>query len=621
MNDTDQNDISEEPTDGTEPAGNTESTTDTDAPQTQAEPEALEPTGPTFADLGLHPALVRAVSDLGYQEPTPIQAEAIPVLLTGRDLLGLAATGTGKTAAFTLPMLHHIASGETGHAPNDRRPQGLVLVPTRELARQAARAASGYAQHLPISVLEVYGGASMRQQLSALRRGVDVVVGTPGRVKDHVERGSLDLSALAVVVLDEADEMLDMGFQEDMEAILNAASGDEQSALFSATFPPRLRDIAGRHLNDPQKIEVRGKSDGHKPDIREVVHVVHRSDKALALSRVLDMEGPEAALVFCRTRADVDGLAAELDRSGARVEALHGGLSQNERDRVMYRLREGIASLVIATDVAARGLDVDRLSHVVNFDMPEAPEQYVHRIGRTGRAGRKGVAITLAEPRDRRRFKNIERLVKRRIPVAPVPSVSDLRQARLRRLGQRVVDVHEADEPVLEPYLGLAEDMADERDATELLAAALRALAVATGQEGGEEIEIADASRSGQRSPYRQRQDRGGDRDRSYDRRAPPRRDGPPQGGNRGGFGRGPQQGWARVFVGLGGDAGMRPKDLVGAIAGETRLNGRDVGAIKIFSRFCLVDVPSGSEREVIEALRNTSLRGRRVMVRLDRDS
>ena len=577
------------------------------SPDETETPEEEAADGPRFADLGLHPALLRAVDDLGYEEPTPIQAEAIPLLLTGRDLLGLAATGTGKTAAFSLPLLHRLS--ELPHDDSeDPRPRALVLVPTRELARQASRALQGYAQHTPVRGLEVYGGASMRFQLRGLKQGVDVVVGTPGRVKDHVERGSLDLSALRFLVLDEADEMLDMGFQEDLEAILDTASKERQTALFSATFPPRLRDIAAKHLSEPLRVEVRNQEDGVEPDIREVVHVVHRSDKPAALARVLAMEAPEAALVFCRTRADVDALAAELDREGTRVEALHGGLSQSERDRVMYRLREGIASLVIATDVAARGLDVDRLTHVVNFDMPDAPEQYVHRIGRTGRAGRSGVAITLAEPRDRRKFKNIQRLVKRRIPVAPVPSVDDLRQARLERLGERVVEVLSEDEPVLERYRAVAEDLSDELDAVDLLAAALRALAEATGEEGADQREIADASQRG--GP---RRDRGP--------RTPFQGGGPRGGGGGGGGGRPVQEGWTRLFVGLGGDGGVRPKDLVGAIAGETRLSGRDVGAIKIFSRFSLVDVPAGAEREVIQGLRNTKLRGHKVVVRLDRDA
>ncbi len=550
-----------------------------------------------FGDLGLHAGLVGAVESLGYDTPTPIQAQAIPILLTGSDLLGLAATGTGKTAAFALPMLHHLV---TGSRPSERRPRALILVPTRELARQVGRAVREYGQGTPLRVLEVYGGASMSFQYRQLKDGVDVVVGTPGRVLDHIERRNLDLRSIQVVTLDEADEMLDMGFQEDLEAILETAPPERQTALFSATFPPRLEDIARRHLKHPARVEARPTSEDERPDIREIVHMVPRHHKAAALVRTLAFEAPEAALIFCRTRADVDELAGLLDDAGTRVEALHGGLSQAERDRVMSRLREGIADLVVATDVAARGLDVSRLTHVVNYDVPEVAEQYVHRIGRTGRAGRSGVAITLAEPRDRRRLRAIEQLTHRRLAAAPVPSAEDLAAARLERLGNRVLEAITDADSDLEAYRSLAEDLADSLDPLDIAAAALQALARASGEEPGEAESIPDASFSVER--------------RDKGPRGP--RPGRGQGSDAGGR---PAGGWTRLFVGLGRQAGIRPGDLVGAIAGETRLSGRAIGAIRITGAFSLVDVPSEAADEVIRALSRTTLRGRKVAVRRDR--
>ncbi|RME23661.1 MAG: DEAD/DEAH box helicase [Deltaproteobacteria bacterium] len=555
---------------------------------------------PAFRDLGLHPALVEAVEALGYEQPTPIQAAAIPVMLEGGDVLGLAATGTGKTAAFTLPMLHRMATSD--RAP-DGRPRGLVLVPTRELARQVGRAVRRYGQRLAVRVLEVYGGASIGYQWKQLQRGVDVVVGTPGRVLDHLRRDNVDLGAVEVVVLDEADEMLDMGFQDDLEAILHATPGGHQTALFSATFPPRLVDVARRHLHQPARIEALPSSEQERPDIREVLHVVPRRLKAAALARTLILESPEAALVFCRTRADVDELARLLDAEGTRVEALHGGMGQAERDRVVARLREGTASLVVATDVAARGLDIDRLTHVVNFDVPEVAEQYVHRIGRTGRAGRSGVAITLAEPRDRRRVHAIEALTGRRLPVEPVPSADDLRTARLERLAERVLEAVTADSDALDPYRAVAAELSEALDPVDVAAAALQALAIASGEHQSEVEQIPDeAFAILRRQPGRSRHPR------SHGGAGP--------GSDAGGR---PRGGWTRLYISAGRDAGVRPGDLVGAIAGETGLSGRAVGAIRISSGYSLVDVPSTEADRVIRALSRTKIRGRKVKVRRDR--
>jgi len=556
-----------------------------------------------FADLGLRPELVRAIAGLGYEEPTPIQREAIPPLLEGRDLLGQAATGTGKTAAFALPLLERLAGGGAGgDAETGGAPRALVLVPTRELAIQVSEAVHKYGRDLPVRVLPIYGGQPIGRQLRALERGVDVVVATPGRALDHLSRGTLDLSRLEAVVLDEADEMLDMGFAEDIEAILDETPPERQTVLFSATMPPRIEGIARRHLRDPVRIRIGGGPEaapGETPRIRESAYLVARSYKPAALGRILDVEAPAAALVFCRTREEVDALTETLNGRGYRAEALHGGMSQEQRDRVMGRLRSGVADLLVATDVAARGLDVEHLSHVVNYNVPSAPEAYVHRVGRVGRAGREGVAITLAEPREHRMLKTIERVTGRRIPVEKVPTVADLRARRLELTRAALEEILlEGD---LEGYRVVVETLADEFDVMEVALAAVKlAHEAGGGVEDEEEIPQIELhpERDGDRRRGRERRgERPGER-----RRARSRGDGMP-----------------RLFIGAGRSAHIRPQDLVGAIAGETGLSGRDIGAIEIADRFSLVEVPEEAANEVITALRNTTIKGRKVNVRRER--
>ncbi len=411
----------------------------------------------TFADLALCPELLRALSALGYEEPTPIQREAIPPLLQGRDLLGQAATGTGKTAAFALPVLERIPR-------HDRRgePTALVLVPTRELAVQVSEAIHRYGRELGGRVLPLYGGQPIGRQLRALERGVDVVVATPGRALDHIARRTLRLRGLQMVVLDEADEMLDMGFADDIEAILQDVPEDRQTVLFSATMPPRIDGMARRHLHDPVRIQLgRATSPpGEASLVRQRAYVVPRAHKAAALGRVLDVEAPVAALVFCRTRDEVDQLTETLNGRGYRAEALHGGMDQEQPDRVMGRLCGGTAELLVATDVAARGLDIEQLTHVVNYDVPSAPDSYVHRIGRVGRAGRQGVAITLAEPREHRMLKTIERATKQRIAVEKLPTVADLRARRLELTRAALRESLLGDD--LDPFRVVVEPLADE---------------------------------------------------------------------------------------------------------------------------------------------------------------
>ncbi|MDT4950129.1 MAG: ATP-dependent helicase DeaD, partial [Pseudonocardiales bacterium] len=379
----------------------------------------------TFADLALRDELRRALDALGYEEPTPIQREAIPALLAGSDVVGQAATGTGKTAAFALPLLQRLE-------PAGSAPQALVLVPTRELAIQVAEAVHRYGRELRARVLAVYGGQPIGRQIRALQAGVDVVVATPGRAIDHLTRRTVSFDQLRTVVLDEADEMLDMGFAEDIEAIMSAVPKERQTVLFSATLPARIDGLVRRYLHDPVKVRIhRERGDAETALVRQTAYLVPRQHKASALGRLLDIESPAAAVVFCRTREEVDSLGETLGARGYRVEALHGGMTQDQRDRVMSRVRNRTAELLVATDVAARGLDIDHLTHVINYDLPSAPDSYVHRIGRVGRAGREGVAITLVEPRQHRLLKTIEKATKQKITVETLPTVADLRAHQL----------------------------------------------------------------------------------------------------------------------------------------------------------------------------------------------
>ncbi|MDT5043810.1 MAG: ATP-dependent helicase DeaD [Actinoplanes sp.] len=548
-----------------------------------------------FAALELRPELLKALTALGYEEPTPIQREAIPPLLAGHDLLGQAATGTGKTAAFALPLLHRLVIGGPGEGP-----AALILVPTRELAEQVSQAVHRYGRDLGVRVLPVYGGQPIGRQLQALQRGVDVVVGTPGRVLDHINRETLDLSYVSTVVLDEADEMLDMGFAEDIEAILGETPQQRQTVLFSATMPPRIDAIARRHLRDPDRIQMGRESSapGEIPLIRQSAYVVARAHKPAALGRVLDVEVPTAAIIFCRTREEVDQLTEILNGRGYRAEALHGGMSQDQRDRVMGRLRAGSTELLVATDVAARGLDIEQLTHVVNYNVPAAPEAYVHRIGRVGRAGREGAAITLAEPREQRMLKAIERLTRQRINIEKVPTVTDLRARRLELTRTALQASLQSDD--LDRFRVVVESLSDEYDVETVALAAVKLAHEAAGGDV-DEVEIPSVARDAR--PDRDRGDRG-DRDRPGRGPAPRR---------------GTGEGVARLFFGLGKRAGVRPQDLVGAIAGESGLNARDIGAIQITDRFSLVEVPESAADMVISALQRSTIRGRKPTVRRER--
>jgi ATP-dependent RNA helicase DeaD len=524
-----------------------------------------------FDSLGLSKTLIASVTALGYEEPTPIQREAIPLLLAGGDLLGQAATGTGKTAAFALPLLYRLgrSKGERG------KPRALVLVPTRELAMQVAEAFYNYAKGSHLTVVPLYGGAPMDHQIRALRRGAEVIVATPGRALDHLRRSTLDLSHVEVLVLDEADEMLDMGFAEDIDALIAVTPDTRQTALFAATFAPRILSIAGRHLKSPTRVQIaqEKRAPGKLPQVRQVVYIVGRRQKIDALGRILDFESARSAIVFCRTRIEVDELTDTLNAHGFVAQALHGGMMQKQRDRVMQAFRGEKIEILVATDVAARGLDIDHVSHVINFDLPSAPEVYVHRIGRTGRIGREGVAITLAEPREQRFLKNIERLTKQKIEVGRLPSESDLKKRRMEAmkelLRKRVAGggLDEARE--------LIASLADELDVLDVAAAAVLI--------AGDGTERAAAAAAAEEEPARA-----------------PRE----------------QSGALRLLrISVGKEEGIRPGDLVGAIAGEAGISSSLIGAIKIHDDYSLAEIPEEIADEVVAALKRTKIRGHKVTI------
>ena len=603
-----------------------------------------------FAELGLDPRITATLTTLGYEEPTPIQSAAIPVLLEGRDVLGQAATGTGKTAAFTLPLIQRAALGvevvgrvvegaETDDGADDAAidverggPAVLILVPTRELAMQVGEAVHKYGKGLGMRAVPVYGGQDIRRQLRALERGADVVIATPGRALDHIRRNTLKLGNIRSVVLDEADEMLDMGFAEDLEAILSAAPTTRQTALFSATLAPRIRALAERHLNHPVRVSIPGERSeaGALPRVRQTAYIVSRAHKIAALGRLLDVEAPTLAFVFCRTRTEVDELTETLNGRGYRSEALHGGMSQDQRDRVMRRVRANATDLLIATDVAARGLDVEHVSHVVNYDVPSAPDAYVHRIGRTGRAGREGVAITLCEPRERRLLRNIESVTKQKIEISTVPTVADLRARRLELTRGSLEEALLEGEESLETYRVVVNALAAEYDVVDIAAAAVK-LADERGRDGdGAEEEIPDIQSVERprlarehRGPRGERDERGGRGERAVRGERTFREDRDPRadrGSRRGGRGRQADLDVTRVYVGAGRKSGVRPGDLVGAIANEARVDSSNIGAIEIADRFSLVEVPERMAERIIDALRSSTIKGKRVTVRRDRD-
>jgi ATP-dependent RNA helicase DeaD len=538
------------------------------APISEIEPETETPAITVgFDELGLSEPLMKAVRDAGYEAPTPIQAQAIPVLLAGRDMVGQAQTGTGKTAAFGLPAIQQID-------PARNAVQALILAPTRELAVQVAGEIHKFAGHTDIRVVPVYGGQPIDRQFRALRIGAHIVVGTPGRVLDHLRRASLDLSKVRLCVLDEGDEMLALGFVDDIEAIFAELPEERQMALFSATMPPRIAALAKKYLRNPERVAIQARKRTVETT-NQTYYEVPAGRKLDALARVLDMETPGSTIVFCRTRKETEEVADALRVRGYAAEALHGEMVQAERDRTMRRFREGQSDLLVATDVAARGLDIDSVTHVVNYDIPWDVEQYIHRIGRTGRAGRSGDAITLVEPRERRQLRQIEFMIGARIKPARIPTAADIAARRREVFKDALREALEAGE--FDGQLGVVEELVGDYDTAEVAAAALHLL---WELWVGRQAEVSEeAAADGEQ----------------------------------------PEAGMTRLFVGMGRQDGLRPGDLVGAIANEVGISGKSVGAIDILDRTAFVEVPSGRAPEVIEALERTKIRGKRVRVQVAR--
>jgi ATP-dependent RNA helicase DeaD len=542
----------------------------------------------SFAGLGLNEPVIQALTEVGYEFPTPIQAATIPVLLSGADLLGQAQTGTGKTAAFALPLLSRLDLTQ-------RAPQALVLVPTRELAIQVAEAFQKYAAHMRgFHVLPIYGGQSYTPQLNALKRGTHVVVGTPGRVMDHLERGTLALEGIRFVVLDEADEMLAMGFVDAIEAILSRTPQEKQVALFCATLPSAIRHICQRHLRNPREITIRSKTTT-ATNIRQRYWMVSGMHKLDALTRILEVESFDGMLVFARTKQSTVELADRLIARGFAAAALNGDLQQAQRERTIAQLKSGTIDILVATDVAARGLDVDRISHVVNFDVPHDTESYVHRIGRTGRAGRSGEAILFIAPRERNMLRIIERATRQPIEAMNLPTLDDVNQRRITRFKEKIATTLASG--AASAYRGVVEDFARESGADVVdVAAALASMAQGTTPLilSGKRADDADGRSE---RPHHAPSERP---ERSSSER--------PRPGGRKGARFGPQETY-RLDVGRA--HGVQPGNIVGALANEADLDGSQINGIDIQEDHTFVRLPAGMPPDVLERLQRVRVKGR----------
>ncbi|MDF1527556.1 MAG: DEAD/DEAH box helicase [Sedimenticola sp.] len=535
-----------------------------------------------FDSFGLSPAILKAIQDQGYETPTPIQAACITELLAGNDVLGQAQTGTGKTAAFALPLLSNLSLGA-------RDPQILILAPTRELALQVAEACQSYAKHLGgFNVLPIYGGQSISVQLRQLNRGAHVIVGTPGRVIDHMRRGTLKLGGLKSLVLDEADEMLKMGFIDDIEWIFEQAPADRQVALFSATMPDAIRKVAKKYLRNPVEIKIKSKSETVTA-IDQVHYVVSRTHKMDAMTRILEVEEFDGMIVFVRTKLATVEVADKLEAHGFAAEALNGDMNQAMRERTIDRLKQGKLDIVVATDVAARGLDVQRISHVVNFDIPNDPESYVHRIGRTGRAGRKGKALLFVQPREQRLLKTIEKTIRQPIPVKELPTAGDLSEHRIDTFVNTLRETMA--EQDLDYYYGLVSRMTQEHEmSTQDIAAALTYL----GQKDRPFIVKEVAPERPKRGESRGQKERGTyqsdtkPRERSASKSRGPKRNDVPM---------------ETYQLQVGSKHGVSPREVVGALANEAGLDGAHIGRIEISEETTLVDLPEGMPGDLLKHL------------------
>ena len=527
-----------------------------------------------FTSLSLRDEVMQAITELGYSTPTPIQAGMIPLMLTGVDVIGQAQTGTGKTAAFALPILHNFQP--------QRHVQALVLAPTRELALQVADSMTEYGKHLNVRVLAVYGGQPYGPQISRLNRGVDIVVGTPGRLLDLIERNALNIKHIHTLVLDEADEMLNMGFIEDIEKILAETPAERQTALFSATMPPRIRSLASRFMRDPQSVTIK-RDNTNALAIEQRYYLVHEADKTNALTRLFEIEPIKSALIFARTRAETATLANELVVRGIPAEAIHGDLDQNARERVLGRFRANQLKVLVATDVAARGLDIDDISHVFNYHLPDDAEVYIHRIGRTGRAGKTGVAITLLSPREKRRMREVEALTKQTVTKIELPTVADIHRYRESKVVEN-----------LKIWLGrgrykreleMVQELIDAGfDVTNIAAAAIK---IARADEKQRPIAEVGEVKSDYRSNEKQYKPKNAGRE-TFGRRELPIKS--PANRKRGDSSH--EEGMVRLKINKGRSSGIRPNDIVGTIAFHANIPGYTIGKIRIEDTFTFVDIP-----------------------------
>ena len=550
----------------------------------------------TFRDLGLGEPVLKALSDVGYETPSAIQAATIPTLLGGRDVVGLAQTGTGKTAAFALPILDRLDVSQ-------KTPQALVLAPTRELALQVCEAFEKYASHVRgVHVLPVYGGQGYGVQLSALRRGVHIIVGTPGRIMDHLDKGTLDLSELKYLVLDEADEMLKMGFAEDVETILADTPDTKQVALFSATMPAAIRRMSQQYLHDPQEITVKSKTTTSSKTTQRYL-VVQWQQKIDALTRILEVENFEGMIVFARTKSATEEVAEKLRARGYSAAAINGDIAQVQRERTVNQLKSGKLDILVATDVAARGLDVERISHVVNFDIPTDTESYVHRIGRTGRAGRTGDAISFVTPRERGLVRAIERATRQELTEMQLPSVDEVNVTRLARFDDRITAAL-GESARIARFRDIVAHYVRNHDVPEVDVAA----ALAVVAQGESPLLLDPEPERPARAPRE-----AGERPARFDRDD---RDGGGERGER--RPRAPRAGMATYRIAVGKRHRVEPRQIVGALANEGGLRRDDFGAIQIRPDFSLVELPADLPRGTLERLADTRISGKLIELRPD---
>ena len=544
-----------------------------------------------FADLGLPDDIQKAVSKVGFNEPSPIQSETIPLLMQGRDVVGLAQTGTGKTAAFALPILARIDAEK-------RHPQALVLAPTRELALQVADSFQSFADHLgKLEILPIYGGQAYGIQLSGLRRGAQIIVGTPGRVIDHLEKGSLDISQLEYLVLDEADEMLNMGFQEDVERILEDTPEDKQVALFSATMPNGIRRLSKNYLDNPAEVTVKAQARTNDNISQRYLMIPHRA-KMAAFTRILEVIDSDAIIVFCRTKQETEEVAEKLSDRGFNAAAINGDIAQNQRERTVDQLKDGRLDILVATDVAARGLDVERITHVINYDIPRDTESYVHRIGRTGRAGRSGEAILFVTPRERRMLRSIERVTKARLEEMDLPTVEEVNEKRTQKFQQRISAA--LGDKQMDFFRQLVRDYSQDNDtAMDDIAAAIAVMA-----QDGKDFLMKDEP-----LPKADRKERGKGRDRDR---------GPRGGKDRGGRGHQSDANFETYRLDVGKRQNVRPGAIVGAIANEGGLSAKDFGRITIAVGHTLVDLPKNLDPAVLDRLKDTRISGQLINIQKD---